>query len=73
MKLTVTPDINAAILRNDKSAIIGHYWYDTIDVEKIGNDRRKVSFFMFGKFIGYINVDEVEYKGSIMKKDEQEN
>lgn len=67
MKLTINPEIHSGILRNDKSAIIGAFWYDTVDVEKTGRNRMKVSFFQYGKYSGYIIVDEVEYTKPITK------
>lgn len=63
MKLTITEEFSA-VLRNEKSAIIGQFWYDKVEVEPVGK-KRKVSFFMDGNFTGYVTAGEVEDKRPI--------
>ena len=62
MKLTIKKEMNSAILRNERSAIIGQFWAEKIDVEQIGNEKRKVSFIQGEKLSCYIVVDEVEWR-----------
>jgi len=62
MKLTIRPDLTSAVLRNEKSSIIGQFWADDIKEEKIGNGKRKVTFIHGDELSGYIVVDEVEWR-----------
>ena len=62
MKLTIISDSSSAVLRNEKSSIIGQFWADDIKEEKIGNGKRKVTFIQGDELSGYIVVDEVEWR-----------
>lgn len=62
MKLTIKQDLNSAVLRNEKSVIIGQFWADKIDVEQIRNGKRKVSFIQGERRSCYIVVDDVEWR-----------
>ncbi len=62
MKLTIRSDLTFAVLRNEKSSIIGQFWAETIREEKLGNGKRKVTFIQGDELSGYIVVDEVEWR-----------
>lgn len=62
MKLTIMSNLTSAVLRNEKSSIIGQFWADNIKEEKIGNGKRKVTFIRGNELSGYIVVDEVEWR-----------
>lgn len=69
MKLTVKPELRSSVLRNEKSAIVGQFWFEGIEVETIGNGKKKVSFSEGDKLSGYIVVDEVEFKAPILHEE----
>ncbi|MDD4588909.1 MAG: hypothetical protein PHG06_00570 [Parabacteroides sp.] len=73
MKMTIKPDLHSAVLRNEKSNITGQFWFETVDVEQLGNMKRKVSFIQNGALFCYIIVDDVEFKKPILDTESGES